>query len=430
MAQMASSSLNYSYIGDEDLLRSFQSCNKLNTVIRVNYCIYNINNDCFIENGFYNNKDYTNIVEKHNTTQSTVMPFLQLLLQFSETECEFPHNIHSRLIVGENRRDDDDDTEDDEDTAFQTESFLYFVEILEKYISAKINKKIKIDTLIHKYRLKIEKCYKGFVEYDADNIVVFYDATDIINIILQTNIDDDDADDDDDDDEQQTSTYIFAIIDEIIFNGCVNGISVSSFITDFFVKNEKLRYIIIAGDDDGEMQQIEFPLLMHLLEDPDSEFKYTDKILLLPLTESTINNILNNATNASTNNNETRHQGGGSGGGNPATLCAELSVVKKHNGIPTPFNHPKYGYMYYFKQPPSKNESMFNLSFALSNDALTAQRYACFTNKCLYMSSSPETDKTNAEYSATSMLYASSIYFHENGIAYWGIRDVSQFVAL
>lgn len=203
----------YKYIGDDELSRNFIFSQNLNNVLGVAFCIYQINTECYIENSGFkdNNYDDNYILEKLK-----IMPFLQFILKKENDICDFPKSVHSRVIpkmdenlennivVGGGGDDDSDSDDSDDDTitpvnklaenyndteneesmteqnAFETECFLKFVEILEEYFKIK-----NLDEIIRTNKIVITDLYKGFIEYDNNNIVAIFDSTTIFNILNQ-----------------------------------------------------------------------------------------------------------------------------------------------------------------------------------------------------------------------------------------------------
>jgi hypothetical protein len=90
-----------------------------------------------------------------------------------------------------------------------------------------------------------------------------------------------------------------------------------------------------------------------------------------------------------------------------------LSKTEFEQNELTTIEHPKLCNAFYFTSDPTNNVFIDNL-----------QRFSCFIVKCLYI----EEDFSNAN--DEMILAASTIYFHENTVQFWCIKNITQFTII
>lgn len=165
------------------------------------------------------------------------------------------------------------------------------------------------------------------------------------------------------------SEYTLAIIDELVFKQKIYDVPVNKNIINFFKENNELRYI---QSDNGNDYPFPFQLYMCKIE------------------------------------NELTHY-----------------ISKDSKDLYVPSEHSVFGSAYYFSNNPD-------------NEMNTYKRFSCFIVKCVYdirlkddqlyyNDELIDEDKTKFN---DIILSASSFYFHEKDIQYWGIKNNLHFTEL
>ena len=207
----------------------------------ISICMYKINTEC-------------------------VKPFLEFLLDTSSEKASLPRitkfqcasMTHSPTIP-QNRRQNIFTEETQDSTQEHT---LFMNECLNEFLNI-----IPIHDFINPDLLK--QIYKGFIEYDQDNIVVFFDCTYIDNIdftilhplsenkkekgILQYLTP-----------SQSKEKYIWSILYEILYNTKILDQDIDDFIFQLFTKHPYLKYIQKRNGNN-----IDLPFVLYLCEKPE-----------------------------------------------------------------------------------------------------------------------------------------------------------------
>ena len=166
--------------------------------------------------------------------------------------------------------------------------------------------------------------------------------------------------------------YTIVIINEIIHKKKINSIEIDANIIDFFKKNDELTEL---HNTDGSL--IPYPFLVYLCELKDGK------------TEGTIDDF------------------------------QSMRKMDKNPGFLKPIFHTKLGYSYYFNNSLEYDASLENL-----------QRFAIFVVNGLYIIEDINEYDLNNESNISDFTEASTIYFRENGIQLWSIRNLSHYTIL
>ena len=191
---------------------------------------------------------YTIFICMYKINTECVKPFLEFLLDISSEKASLPRIDEFKCST--NVQDN------------TSEHTIFMNECLNKLLNI-----IPIHNTINPDILK--QIYKGFIEYDQDKIIVFFDCTYIDNVdftilhpltekepekgILQYLIP-----------SQTHEKYRWSILDEIIHNKKVLNQDVDELIYQLFTKHQYLKYIQKHNGDN-----IDIPFILYLCENPD-----------------------------------------------------------------------------------------------------------------------------------------------------------------
>jgi hypothetical protein len=371
--------LNYRYIDDDVLSKNFNICSNDINSFTLYFCIYSINTECYIE-GIPQLDDSLKLNDI-NYIYNHFQPFIQYIFEkknnsilsletyhFPSKQYTCPVFTNQENIENESQREDSNDISQ-EQIHFQNSCFEFLLSCFDKNIN---------DT-IHKEKIDFRNLYKGFIQEDEnkENIFVFFDISKIISY-LNTN-------------------YTLAIMDEIIYKKKIYSTPMDEFVIQFFKKNDSFTKIYILNNDDDENipeKEVEvlFPFQLYLCDYVNNEYINIDN-------------------------------------------SYDLKEVK-------PLEHPFLGMAYYFSTSPLKEVETENL-----------KRFSCFMVNDLYFkkdisnineeeseeseesevniqSEEEENDKKDPtkEYIKEEILYASTLYFHENELQLWGIKNITHFI--
>lgn len=335
---------SFKYIEDDQLSKNFIFCDlPENKTLKIHFCLFSINTDCFIEGKLNDskeneNEDYNDILSKYNESY----PFLQFICHKNgeqydfpsmDYECIIPNTPHEvkggNSIVNEDIEDDSNKSQ--EQIHFENECLKYCLSIF------------KDENSIHKNNIDLSTLYKGFLEGESSNLFVFIDISNFIHDIKED--------------------YLFCIIDEILYKKKIYDSNINPIISNFFKKNRQLTKL---HSFDNMLYPIPFQLYL---------CEYKD--------ESYIN-------------------------------------INKNNMNPyKTMEHSLFSRAYYFT------------SDYLNDEPYMLKRFSCFIVNCLYVLDDINTELTDEEEKQdikNKSLGASTIYFHENEIQLWGIKNNLHFL--
>lgn len=164
---------------------------------------------------------------------------------------------------------------------------------------------------------------------------------------------------------QLKPSYTLAIIDELVFKQKIYDVSVSKLIIQFFKTNNELRYIKTVDGHDYP-----FPFQLYMLN-----------------------------------------------------IKKEETVLKESRELIIPGEHNRLGLAYYFSTNP------------INATEMDCKRFSCFIVKCLYDIVLKDSDlyyndelidDENTSFT-DKLLAATTFYFHEKEVQYWGVKNVLHF---
>jgi hypothetical protein len=162
--------------------------------------------------------------------------------------------------------------------------------------------------------------------------------------------------------------YTIAIVNEILHKKKIFNSEFEPYVLDFFKKNTELTEL---HNTDGSVIPYPFQVYMCLLKQSGSDGS-VENMQSMKISED------------------------------------EYKFIK-------PLFHPKLGYSYYFNN-------------TLEDESQNLQRVAIFVVNSLYILGEINDYDLNIEENITNFSEASTIYFHENGIQLWSIRNISHYV--
>lgn len=377
--------IKYKYIDDDELMKDFNMCiddslstpnplfSKTNS-FQINYCIYSINTDCFIE-GIPSLNDS---IELHDTPYlfNNFQPFIQYVLEKKKDGIlgvgsefyDFPQSSYECNVFS-NQEEEDDSEKSQQQIHFENTCYQFVLSCFDKNID------------IHNNTIDISKLYKGFIQTlstplsssefiqtnplsaplfsnnqnkENENIIqlyVFFDVTPIINYLKK-------------------SQYILSIIDEILYKKKIYSTSINENVTNLFKKNLFLSKIYLINENESEIEVL-FPFQLYLCNYSEGEY--------LNIKKETV----------------------------------EMNHIEQ-------IEHPLLGMAYYFSTYPIKEYESENL-----------KRYSCFMVNDLYIKNDIiELEEEEKEKIKEDVLSASTIYFYENELQLWGIKNMIHFTEL
>jgi hypothetical protein len=164
--------------------------------------------------------------------------------------------------------------------------------------------------------------------------------------------------------------YTIAIVNEILHKKKIFNSEFEPYVLDFFKKNTELTQL---HNTDGSVIPYPFQVYMCLLKQSGSDGS-VENMQSMKISED------------------------------------EYKFIK-------PLFHPKLGYSYYFNNTLEDESQFENL-----------QRVAIFVVNSLYILGEINDYDLNIEENITNFSESSTIYFHENGIQMWSIRNISHYV--
>lgn len=391
---------------DKELLREFTSGKNIDVFM----CLYSINTSCYIENVYLDNEnDLTNVpfiypyeMKKRQKPSSNLKSFHKsdllgnwnlpgdFLSKKHSLNMNFPfveYLLLNNTFPSFRFKKEDFSESTNVNIEFETECIKQFNDIIKNIHDLNIKKITEFYKGI--YILTDEDIYS--TERSADNlsalrsnlpvIYAFFDVTNIPKYMID-------------------SKYIWGTIDEIVYKKNILGLETEEETFQLFKKENQFRTIYSLED-----RSFPFPFQLYLCKNTN--------------TSSSSQNISSFffSSNSSSNNETT----------NPLSLSNVLI------GEPIePYEHPVLGYGYYFTSEPLANTSDIN----------KLQRFSCFIVSCYYMvnigSQTGSPSLNSGEFASSeenkevmeNILAASSIYFIENGVQYWFIKNISHFTKI
>jgi hypothetical protein len=164
--------------------------------------------------------------------------------------------------------------------------------------------------------------------------------------------------------------YTIAIVNEILHKKRIFNSEFEPYVIDFFQKNAELTQL---HNTDGSVIPYPFQVYMCILKQTGSDGS-VENMQSMKISED------------------------------------EYKFIK-------PLFHPKLGYSYYFNNTLEDESQFENL-----------QRVAIFVVNSLYILGEINDYDLNIEENITNLSEASTIYFHENGIQLWSIRNISHYM--
>lgn len=363
---------NYRYINDDELMKNFNICSNYTNKFTTHFCIYSINTECYIEGNSsieYNNMDFHDTQYIYNNFQ----PFIQYILEkkndsiFSNELYTFPKSEYNCNVFSNSETQEKEEVE-------KTQEQIHFENFCLEFILSCFDKKF-ID-IIHTEKINIYNFYKGFIQ-DNDNpedLYVFFDTTEIIKYLNK-------------------QKYTIAIIDEIVYKKLIYSTPINEIVTSFFNKNDFLTKIYLLNeDDDGELEVL-FPFQLYLCNYKDGVYSNVEKTVT-PL------------------NSPSKTEDDDYG----------LTILNIE-----PFEHPFLGLAYFFSTFPINKYDTENL-----------KRYSCFMVKELYLKKdinlvkedivNDEIETVEEDFTKDDIIGASTVYFHENELQLWAIKNIIHFI--
>ena len=348
--------IKYKYIDDDELMKDFNICaSEFNSSpITINYCIYSINTDCYIE-GI---PPINNSIELHDTQYlfNNFQPFIQYVL---EKKNDGILNVGSYLGVGSDLYDFPQSSyecnvfsnQEEEDDSEKSQQQIHFENTCFQFVLSCFDKNVDI----HNNTIDISKLYKGFIQNKENeniiNLYVFFDVTPIINYLKK-------------------SQYTLSIMDEILYKKKIYSTSINENVTNLFKKNIYLSKIYLIDNSESEIEVL-FPFQLYLCNYTEGEY--------LNIKKETV----------------------------------ELNHIEQ-------IEHPLLGMAYYFSTYPIKEYESENL-----------KRFSCFMVNDLYIKNDIiEFEEEEKEKIKDDVLSASTIYFYENELQLWGIKNMIHFTEL
>jgi hypothetical protein len=214
---------SFHYIEENQLRKLFGICMDNGCrYLTVYFCLYSINNNCFIEGTSTSRKDNTKI-EYFNIPY----PFVEYLIENHENKIQFP-KMYYECPHFQDKMIDADSDKSVEQIHFETECMKHFFSFFDE------------DTSFHQDMFSIENIYKGFVEgSSSSHVYVFFDITGMKQTIK--------------------TTYSKAILDELYVKKKVNDVKVHERVTEFIETNPELRYV---RDQNGH--RLQRPMQLYL----------------------------------------------------------------------------------------------------------------------------------------------------------------------
>lgn len=258
----------YIYIEEDQLSKNFGFCmDTKNKTFKTHFCLYSINTQCYVEGVSESPNETVNYGDVQSSYNS-IYPFLQFVLQKGEQTYSFPNAPYECPVMpnadkgnegfnffggdGEDVEDEmsedefeieEDDVEDtnnkepanipSEKSAVKTQEQIHFENTCFQTL---LNFFTDVSDLHKIYKPSL---YKGFIQYDDENIVVVYDVSILIKYLKPE--------------------YTIGIIDELVYKKKILSIPVDDFVISFFKTNKKMRHI---RTHDGE--QITFPFQLYM----------------------------------------------------------------------------------------------------------------------------------------------------------------------
>lgn len=346
--------------------------------IKVHICVYSIDTSCYIENISLNNENSsTNIpftFPYQTTTNTTVLHESDLLSSSQEKQIIDMRFPFVKFLLNL-------------ESTEQTKSYSFPFFMFEKDDFTK-NTNLKIDfetKYIQHFSNMFQNIHELFIENITDlhegvfileneeltNIYTFFDMTKV-KFSIEDMITND-------------KKYQWVTMDEIIYKRKYGDFSISDHTFDLFKKEGIFRNVFSLDDRSFPM-----PFQLYLCKSSENEEKMEYSNVLI---------------------------------GEPLTMI----------------DHPTFGYGYYFTSEPLPNTTDIN----------KLQRFSVFIVKCFYVwnlskinlrnETTRNTDITgpteefyqeeNDEF-VENVLAANSIYFHENNVQFWCVKNISHFTKI
>jgi hypothetical protein len=381
-----SNTLEFYYIGEDELTKIFGFCQpSLDISYQIHLCAY-VYDVCYIEGELDSpntpppetEMTESNSISDKLATYNVYYPYIKYIMQKNEEgQYDFPRMTYTCPIINEPHKDESSQTIEDaysldksaEQIHFESEIFNFLLSLF------------KEDTNIHSNHIPIDKIYKGYIEYTETDLFVFYEVTGLVNTLKPE--------------------YNECIMDEILYKKKIYNVPIHPIVTDFFKQNFDLTSV---RNENGDIMP--FPHQLYMCS-------YTENIYksLSPTHELQENMLSENATtaNAANSTNPT----------NKVSLFSPFSFQKTNDIVDSmlePYRaieHDVLGPCYLFTSELIHENELVN-------------RLPVFIVNCLYvediLNEMTEEEKVHLK---NKLVKSCSVYYHENNLQLWGIRNIT-----
>ena len=449
-------SYTYHYIGEEDLTKLFGFCQSLDVSYQIHLCAYAFD-FCYIEGKV--SADVPEMKEIENTMNryNTYYPYIKYFFKKEEggAHYTFPSFVYQCPVINTLHPDErkessfsrggtgpetgtasivdelDLDDKSPEQIHFETECFQRVVSMLQD------------ETAIHEEEISVDHMYKGYVQYGTNHLFLFYDITPFQQKIKPE--------------------YAEGIIDELLYKKKIGAVPIDTQVVDFFKKNYHLTSITT---EDG--YHIPFPFQLYMCSYKNNQYGNLSK------SQTSTSDSASGSTGVASSSgifSFFQAKGGAEPEKETASVPTSISnpienspdeMSESDSGSPTPRAPPSSDSemdenvnvplvpsedssifsSYSFQQKGEIIDSMtepfvtiehevlgpcYLFSTELINENELVDRIPVFIVNCFYMNEPLDgmTEEDKKEISK-KLLKSCSVYFKENQLQLWGIRNITQ----
>ena len=402
----SSKKLTFHYIDNEELVKIFGFCHSdIDVSFNIHVCAYSFD-FCYIE-GKHSKKEDNMDIDDTYTTYNTYYPYIKYILQKKEDGLfSFPSFVYRCPVINTLHEENNESTEESyldkspEQNHFETEVFQFLLSMMQD----------ENDIHSHSKNISVDLIYKGYIEHTKTDLYVFYDISPWKTPLKPE--------------------YSECIMDELLYKKKIMNTSINPAVTDFFKKHFELTTI---RTENG----------LHL--------PHPHQLYLCSYKDKTIENINKNKTdmeNANANTINTTSVLSMFRGGEkeedderkPIESNGDVSIqieesptsVEKETSI-----FSSYSFQNQKEIVDSLTEALipiehevvgpcylFTSELIHENDKV--DRIPVFIVNCYYthgmLNEMTEEDKVDLR---KQLLKSTSVYFHENNIQLWGVRNIS-----
>jgi hypothetical protein len=341
----------YKYVDDDQLSKTFAFCEiPENNILKIHFCLFSINTDCFIEGNFKQNKtedenDYGD--GDIQTTYNETFPFLQFIVNKPDEYYDFPTMDYECIVPNpthEMKGGFDEETGEANEIKTdnnKTQDVIHF----ENECFKQILSMLKDENSIHNNNILLSNLYKGFFEFQPKEIFVFVDVTS-----FRKDFKDD---------------YITCVVDEVLYKRKIFGSEINPLICNLFCKNRQFTKI-----RNLENQEYPTPLQVFLCDHKDGEY---------------------------------------------------INIHKTNENPYKTMEHSMFSRGYYFTGD------------YIGEEPILLKRFCCFIVNCLYVPDDIITEMSDEEEKQKIRekgVSASTIYFKENDIQLWAVKNILHFTEI